>query len=89
MDLNTDQIKKMKQAICYERTKVRKGIYNAWRNSYVSGIHMDPDWEDLVRKKLAFAWMVGESRSARYWYSLTDEGIKTLSEILDIDIIEK
>lgn len=89
MDLNTDQIKKMKQAICYDRTKVRKGVFYAWHNCYDAGKQTDPDWEDLFRKKVAFGWMKGMPRNYGYLYSLTEDGIRILGEILDITIIEK
>jgi hypothetical protein len=84
-DINTDQLRLMKHAIGFDRDKVKRGKYVAWRNCFVNGKKPDDEWEKLVNQGLAEKY----SRFCEICYYVSEEGINLLSEILDVKIIEE
>ena len=82
-EISLYQIKVMKHAIGFSRDKVKRGKYIAWRNYFCSYEPSEP-WERLVSLGLAEKSI----RERAIYYFVTDEGLKMLSSVLEIQIIE-
>ena len=82
-EINLYQIKVMKHALGFRRDKVKRGKYIAWRN-YFCSYEPCEQWEKLVNLGLA----VKSLRDKAIYYFVTDEGLKMLSSVLEIQIIE-
>lgn len=86
--LSMEEIKLMQHAIGLTNPsrRIKNGCYNAYRNYYVASAK-STNWDDLVAIGLAtkhkdiFCEM-------NVIYRLTEKGIKTLSEIMNIKITE-
>ena len=80
--ITTSQISDMKHAIGYRSDRVIEGTYYAFRNFF--GVSKEaPEWEDLVLRGLATKRMQFEE----VVYHVSDEGLKLLSEVLNVEII--
>ena len=79
--LSISQIDKMKHAIGYERRKVKRGVYEAYRN-YYSVTGENSDWEQLYDLGMAFIC----PQEKMTFYGLTEAGFDTLEKILDVKI---
>ena len=83
-----EQIDDMKHCIGYDPKKVKRGKYEAYRNYYTtSGDHAG--WDNIVAAgladKRAFPHGIGDNPQC---YSLNEQGIKFLSDLLGCKIIE-
>ena len=84
-NVTIEQIDLMKHAIRYERNKIKKGKYTAWRNHFCTD-RGDEDWEHL--RKLKFATILDNS-GGFVCYFVSREGMNLLENLLDIKIIEE
>lgn len=72
MDLSAEQREKMRHALGLDRQKV------AYRNHYIT-LSSDPDWEDLVERKLARDHHINDGRD-NHNYSVTALGFSAVAE---------
>lgn len=78
VSLNISQIDKMKHALGYERSSVKRGKYVAYRNYYACGSE-NRDFQYLVFWGLAF-------ESSPYYFHITKLGAEILGKILSVKI---
>lgn len=82
VSITAGQISDLKHAIGYKSAKIVAGRYYAWRNFF--GVSKEcPEWEDLISRGLATKNTVFKE----VVYHVSDDGLKYLSEILDIEIV--
>ena len=88
-EINLYQLRLMKHAIGFDRKKVKRGKYIAWRNYFCSYEPCEP-WDKLVNLGTAVKSVREETGcfSSAVYYSVTDEGLKVLSDVLGIQIVE-
>ena len=83
-----EQIDDMKHCIGYEPKKVKRGKYVAYRNYYTTGDD-HAGWDDIVKaglaEKYSFPHGIGDNPRC---YSLNEQGIKFLSNLLGCKIVE-
>ncbi len=81
--ISLEQIRLIKHTIGFDRRKVKRGKYIAWRNYYVADREMK-DWESLVEWGMAVRY----ERMDSICYCVTDKGFDLLASILEIKIIK-
>lgn len=87
-DVTLKQINYMKHCIGYEKSKVKRNKYSAWRN-YFTTSETDGDWDKLVELGLAtkrdFKDGCGDNPQV---YFVSREGLTLLERLLGIKIVE-
>lgn len=83
VQLTIKQIENMKHAIGFDLTKIKRGKYSAYRN-YFTTSGLDKSWDDLVNKGYAQVGNFGKGK----WYSVSQDGIKALETIYEVNITE-
>lgn len=78
VSLTISQINKMKHALGYERSSVKRGKYVAYRNYYACGSE-NMDFNYLVSWGLAY-------ESSAHYFHITKLGAEILGEILSVKI---
>lgn len=78
VSLTISQIDKIKHALGYKRTSVKRGKYVAYRNYYSCGVE-NRDFQYLVFWGLAY-------ESSEHYFHITKLGAEILGEILGIEI---
>jgi len=77
------QLELMKHAIGFDRGKVKRGKYKAWRNYYCSYEECD-NWNRLMLLELA----VKAKRGKAIYYFLTDKGLSFVGSTLGLKVVE-
>lgn len=83
--LSLRQIQIMKHAIGFDRNRIRKGRYEAYRNRYIT--NCDKDWEELI--EIGFANKKTFDLEKTVMYFVTETGMKYLEMLFECMIIEK
>ena len=87
-NLSTRQIELMKHCIGFSGDRVKRRKYEAFRN-YFTTSNDHSDWDGIVRAGLAekapFRNGVGDFPQV---YRLNEAGIKFMSELLEVNIVE-
>ena len=80
-EITPHMISRMQHAIGFERGKVRRGIYRAYRNYFIAPAPV-AEWEKLI--ELGLADGAESATNKTYW--LTKAGYVVLEAITDVDI---
>lgn len=83
--LSLRQIGKMEHAIGFDRGKIKRNRYNAYRNRFVAS-NSDKDWEELV--SIGYAEKREFEIEKQIVYYVSELGIKYLGVLLGCIIIE-
>jgi hypothetical protein len=83
--LNAEQIDDMKHSIGFEWRKVRKGVYEAYRNYYTT-CGNNASWDKLVEQGLAVKRDFPQGLADSKIYFVSEAGIAFLEKMLSITI---
>lgn len=78
------QINLMKHTIGFDRKKVKRNKYIAWRNYFCAGQKDVDHWETLIRVGLADKF----EKFGNIVYYVTEKGFELLGGLLGIKIVE-
>ena len=82
ISISIEQLDNMKHAIGYERSEVKRGKYEAYRNYFTTN-GPEESWEKLCDKGYAVS-----GAGAKYVvYHVSDKGLELMENLLDIKII--
>ena len=83
--LSLRQIRIMKNAIGFDRNRIKKSRYEAYRNRFIT--NFDKDWEELI--EIGFANKKTFDLEKTVMYFVTETGMKYLEILFECMIIEK
>lgn len=83
-EISLYQLNLMKHTIGFDRKKVKRGKYIAWRNYFGAGQKDIDHWEKLVIIGLAGKF----SKFGNTCYYVTEKGAELLSGLLGVRIVE-
>ena len=82
--LDNNILNKMKQCIRFSDSRVSEGVFKIYTNDTMC-YEKDNDWKYLI--SIGYATIM-QSTDSYFHYSLTDQGIKYLEDILGISIVK-